>query len=1258
MKATLTAAVIWLCISSLNVFRLQAQGLTFSHLTTNQGLSQSHVCAILKDKKGFMWFGTEDGLNKYDGYTFTHYKEELDNKSSICNSYVLAMLEDKAGNLWIGTSGGLDRFDGVKNKFVHHPDGTLSYSINDIFQDSKDRLWLGTDQGLFLFNSQTGTYKPHQQINRELRKYTTYVSRVLEDNNGNLWVGTEKGLYRYTAATNQIVRYSKKASSTTSIQSDWIKELYKDGTGAIWIGTDGGGLSVYDQKSNSFRSFLHNPLNSRSITHNDILSVMEDRSGNLWIGTENGGISIYDKRTDLFTTYQNNPDDNGTLNNNSVYCIYRDNADNIWIGTYAGGVNFVPRFGRKFDSYRQIANDPRSLSNNVVLAICGDPSGNENYIWIGTDGGGLNLFDRKTKRFTQYRHSYKDRNSISNNHVISVIRVAPDVLGLGFHNGGFDFFNVKTGISKHHLPKANDSRSLSISDVNNLFKDRDGNIWVGTWKGGLNFYNVKDGTFTHYRTNPDDKTSISDNIVTAVFQDTNGDIWVGTYKGLNRLDRARKRFTRYQHDPQNKHSLSNDNVQSILGADHGNLWIGTVGGGVNYFDTSKQTFKAYTEKEGLASNIVFAIQKDRKNILWLSTNNGLSRFDPRTKTFQNFGHSDGLQGNEFRDNSSFQTTDGQLFFGGVNGFSTFHPDSLKKNTFIPPVYITDFLVFNKPVSVGDKHELIHSHISETDLITLSYKESVFTFEFAALNYTVPEKNQYAYKLEGFDAAWNYIGTKRTATYTNLDPGTYTFRVKASNNDGLWNSKGTSLTVVIMPPFWLTWWFKTLMTLFLLGTLYGVYRLRVNRIKAQQVYLQKEVQARTSEVLQQKQELQDQALHMQLLQPKVEQQAAQQQLQESEQRFQEIAENVDEVFWIHSAKPFRLLYVNTAFERVWNTTLEQLKERPLSFMETVLAEDVPAVRAFMEQYKAGIDGELYCRLQTNDAPLRWLLIRSFTIRDEAGNALRHIGIASDVTVQKEKEFVLQKSLLREQELNQLKSQFVSTASHEFRTPMTTIQSSVELIKLYLDAPAATARASIQKHLGVIEKQIAQFSSLLTDVLTIGQIEAGKITYAPRAEDVVGLCETLIDTHFSERADHRSVRLLIEGTPRWVNLDAKLMTHVLMNLLSNAFKFSVTTSPILRVIFSPDNLILQVIDAGIGIPVKEQTSLFQAFFRGSNTNGIQGTGLGLVIARQFVECHGGTLDVESKEKVGTTFTITLPLAVGEPVRQENAPEALTS
>lgn len=368
--------------------------------------------------------------------------------------------------------------------------------------------------------------------------------------------------------------------------------------------------------------------------------------------------------------------------------------------------------------------------------------------------------------------------------------------------------------------------------------------------------------------------------------------------------------------------------------------------------------------------------------------------------------------------------------------------------------------------------------------------------------------------------------------------------------------------------------------------------------------------------------------------------AEEALRESEQRFREIAENVDEVFWIHSANPFRLLYINPAYERVWNTSFQRLRENQFSFMDTVHKEDQLLVWDFIEQYKAGKQGHIYFRLQVADQPLRWLLARTFMIRDTAGNLIRHIGIISDVTGQKEKERVLQQSLLREQELNQLKSQFVSTASHEFRTPLTTIQSSVDLIKLYLDLPPATAKPPIQKHLDVIAKLISQVSSLLSDMLTISRIEAGKIAINPQQADVVAICEDIIATHFSQQTDQRKARLLLEGQPHTVYVDEKLFSHVMVNLLSNAFKFS-KTNPTLHIVFRADTLFLEVIDEGIGIPAKELSALFQAFFRASNTTGIPGTGLGLAISRQFIELMGGHLDIQSQEKVGTICTITLPI-----------------
>ncbi|GGM88416.1 hybrid sensor histidine kinase/response regulator [Dyadobacter beijingensis] len=841
MKAVCYGAVLVLLLCFHAVY---AQEFTprFRRLTTDQGLSQSHVSAILKGQRGFMWFATEDGLNRFDGYKYTHYKHDPADPRSINDSFVLSLLDDEKGQMWVGTSSGLDRYDRDTDAFYHFPHPRYDLAIHTIFRDSRNRMWLGTNRGLYLFDRERGTYQLYRYPGRDVRTESEYVTSIAEGKDYVLWVGTESGLFKLDVKSGNLTAYWQGAHTAVGLKSTWIKALHFDRKGNLWVGTHGGGITLLDPSGNIIRHFVHDRANPWSIAHDDILSIMEDKAGKIWIGTENGGVSIYDPGMQRFTTVRNDPDDRYSLSNNSVYCIYRDNAENVWLGTYAGGVCFLPRFGPKFDAYRQKPNSANSLSNNTVLAICGDSTGND--IWIGTDGGGLNRFDRKTKRFTFYRHRPGDPKSISNDYVMSVVWMARDVLGLGFHNGGFDFLNVKTGEIEHHLSEKNNPNSLSISDINNMTRDRDGNLWLGTWKGGLNFYHVKTKKYTHYRHDSENPASLSDDIVTTIYQDKSGNIWVGTFNGLDLLMPDKRGFIHFRNDPKNRNSISHNKVQSIMEADNGDLWIGTVGGGLCFFDRKRKVFHSYSEKDGLASNVVFAIQRDRSGLLWISTNKGISKFDPKTKTFRNFGISDGLPGNEFRDNSRFETADGQLYFGGINGFISFYPDSLRYNDFIPPVYITGFQVFNRDVAASGTERIFEQQVSEVKSITLRYDQSVITFEFAALSYTVPEKNQYAYMLEGFDAHWNYIGNKRSATYTNLDPGTYTFRVKASNNDGLWNEKGVAVKLIITPPFWLTWWFRMICVVLLAGLIIAIYQIRTYTIRKQKRVLERQIQERT------------------------------------------------------------------------------------------------------------------------------------------------------------------------------------------------------------------------------------------------------------------------------------------------------------------------------------------------------------------------------------------------------------------------------
>jgi signal transduction histidine kinase/ligand-binding sensor domain-containing protein/CheY-like chemotaxis protein len=808
-----------------------------------EGLAQSHVSAILKDREGFMWFGTEDGLDKYDGYTFTHYKNDRNNNHSLGNDQVFDIVEDAAGFLWIATAGGLERFDRQKDVFTHFPGSELIGEIRDILLDGRQRLWLGTATGLYLWRSEKANLIRYRDTAGKTGR-SDFIYKLVEDKAGDLWMATENGLLQFDTTTGVFTRYNADLHNPNSIGTNWIKTVYLDRGGRLWIGTRGNGIAKYDPQKKCFTHFTHDPADQHSLSHNDILSIMEDEAGKIWVGTENGGISILDTVSGRFVTYQNDVNDPASLSNNSVYCLYRDGAGDIWAGTYSGGVNLLSHAGDKFTTYRQTGSSGRGLSNNNVLSISGDET-DEN-IWIGTDGGGLNLFNRRTRTFLHYRHTAA-LASIRTDYVMAVTPLSSGKLAIGYHDGGFDLFDVRKGTFSHHLPPPDDPNRLSLLDVLTICRTREGNCWLGAYKGGLTYYDVPKGTLTNYRHDPLDTGSLSDNVVNSVVEDKEGRIWIATARGLDLLDPVHARFTHYRHVPGNSQSLSNDNVQCLYDDGHDTLWLGTVGGGLAALDKKSRQFAAFTEQQGLANNAIFGILPDDKGNLWLGTHKGLCRFNPLTRAVRNYGISDGLQGDEFKHGSFYKAPDGECFFGGVDGFSTFYPDSLRDNPVIPPVYITDFQIFNKSVTIGPKAGEMPQSISETRLINLSYEQSVITLSFAALNYTSPEKNQYAYKLDGFEKNWNYVGNRRTATYTNLDPGTYTFRVKASNNDGIWNEQGTYLVMVIAPPFWLSWWFRLAVALVVIGLGLSFYLVRTNAIKVQRKHLQQLVAQRTEEL---------------------------------------------------------------------------------------------------------------------------------------------------------------------------------------------------------------------------------------------------------------------------------------------------------------------------------------------------------------------------------------------------------------------------
>ncbi|SKB81965.1 hybrid sensor histidine kinase/response regulator [Dyadobacter psychrophilus] len=867
MRKTFT--FLFLFLSFVTHSFSQDRNAVFRHLTTGQGLSQNNVTCIVKDKHGFMWFGTQDGLNKFDGYKFTVYRNDPRNPQSISHNYIHTIFEDRQGRLWIGTDdGGLSRFNSDKDTFTNYlhkagdNNSLANNKVHAIDQDKSGNIWVGTiGGGVSILNPQKNTFRNFSSDPGASGSLSNnIVSDITVDSKGTVWIATGGGgLNKFNAATNSFLNYKNDPADPASLSINDLNEVLEDSRGRLWIATEGGGLNLFNPNTGKFTVFRHQDGQPAGLSHNDVISLEEDKNGKLWIGTRNGGINVLHENGD-FVHYKYDKNDVGGLNNGSIYTMFCDPQGTMWVGTYSGGINVMDHELLKFGLYKTNTNDPGSLNNDNVLTVMEDVEGK---IWAGTDGGGINVLDRKAGKITQFMHDPGRENSIASNYVIAICEDEARDIWIGNYKGGLSLYDRKTA-SFRNLNKSDNPASAIYANIHVMTNDESRHcLWIGTSRGLLKYDKVS-GNVTEYRANANVSGSISSDLILSVFVDSEKMLWVGTEgSGLNLFDEKNNRFTAFKSDPKEAKSLSNNQVNAIYEDRSRKIWVAT-NGGLNLFDKKNRTFKHYQKSDGLPNDVVQGITEDDHGLLWISSNKGLSRFNPKTTEFRNFDFSDGLQQGSFNRLSLFRNKAGLIFIGGQYGLNFFHPDSIKYNAFIPPVFITDFQIFNQPVNNRDKDSPIDNQISAAREITVSYAQSMLSFEFTALNYTLSEKNQYAYQLVGFDKDWIYSGTNRKATYTNLDPGDYVFKVKASNNDGVWNEQGTSIILHVTPPFWKTIWFRALAIMCIAGGIYAVYRWRVGAIKRQKDLLQTQVEERTVEVIRQKHELELQSADLQIM----------------------------------------------------------------------------------------------------------------------------------------------------------------------------------------------------------------------------------------------------------------------------------------------------------------------------------------------------------------------------------------------------------
>jgi signal transduction histidine kinase/ligand-binding sensor domain-containing protein len=1157
----------------------QNRNMVFSKFSKEQGLSNLFINEILQDKQGFLWIGTWNGLFRYDGYQFKVYKPVESDPATISNG-ILHFTKDNNERIWIISPTGLTMFDKKKERFkcVYTNDSLISDYFTSLLLDSKGILWLGThSEGIWTLNinNKTDFYKTKPNFkrfehdnNNPNSVSSNLIYGAFEDKQSNIWINaSNKIVDLYNPQTGNFEHYPINIPNIENQATRVIMDL-EDSEGLYWFSTFNAGIFSWNKKHNVFKQYLHEE-GKNSISVNVISNIRQAEDGIFWISTDGGGVSLYNKKTGLFDYCKNEITNPNSVSSNGIDLTFEDKSGVFWIGTLNLGLNKYEADKTKFGLHISNPFDENSLNNKSVTSIIEDKDGN---FWIGTDGGGLNFWDKKTQKFKHFLNNPNNPNSISGNAVVCLAEDFEENIWIGTYAHGLNCYNKKEDKFIRFAHKTNDKYSLSHNNIWALLVDKKNNLWVGSLEGTLNLFDRKTNRFYQYKNDPNDTNSFVERYLTNLFEDSRHYLWIATSGELEmvKLDDydfnnpfPKLKFNHYRHN-KNKSSLSSSNVYCIFEDHEGNMWFGTDGEGLNKLNIKTNQFSVFSAKDGLPDKSIKAILEDNDYYLWVSTTNGISKFNPKTKSFRNYDYTDGLQDYYFS-NAHCKSADGKLLFGGPNGFNIIDPRSLTTNRIPPKVVLTDFKVYNHSVAVGqeiDGNIILKKSINETDTLILSYKVNFFSFEFTALDFKNPDKNKYTYKLDGFDNQWHSTDAKnRIATYTNLDAGKYTFRVKASNNDGVWNEKGISLQIVILPPWWKTWWFRAIVLLAIIVSVFTFYWVRLALYRKRQQELLILVRQRTQELEKSNELLLER-------QTQIEKQAAE--LQNKTEILQE--------------------------------TNELLNDNQVKIEEQ--AEE--------------------------------LRIHSDNLKE-----------ANDLLLENQKLIQKQSEKLAENNeqlslLNATKDKFFSIIGHDLRNPFNvTIGSSEMLLKSFDRLPPE----KIRKFLELIYNASKNGNTLLDNLLQWSRTQTSRISYLPSKLKLLTVFEQAIALLESD-ALRKNITLEKMIDPDIIVMADENMTKTIFrNLVSNAIKFTHEKGNVtIKAAIDNQFVEITVSDTGVGIPLENIDKLFRidTTITTKGTLKESGTGLGLILCKEFVEKHDGKIWVESEEGKGSKFKFTLPLA----------------
>jgi PAS domain S-box-containing protein len=1252
--------LIFILISYYSIISGQGQEYKIGQITPEQGLSQSTVNCILQDKHRFMWFGTQNGLNKYNGYDFTVYKPQMRDSGSISNNVIRIIYEDSYGYLWAGTENGLNRYNHETEKFTHYWNKTKdttsigSNVVLSIVEDSRKQLWVGTKGG--------GLCKYDREENKFIRFYNEYspesnnIYVIIEDNLNNdfILIGTTQGLYKFDKANEIFVPYARETDSKNKIVTN-IRALSQDKDGNIYIGSWGEGLFKYNYRSNELTRYFGS-LNYRFLKYNYVMSLFMDVQDMLWIGTRDGGLVKLNTANDQFSF----PDDYSSfssLRNQVIMSLYKSNSGIIWVGTkYYGIYKVVPSY-KKFRLHKIAGKGIEDTDNNVITSVLVD---SDDILWMGTLNKGLGKYDMAADKFRIYKHNPFNINSISSNNILTIIESSENnrkYFWIGTDGGGLCKFIPGSGMFINYRSIETKPNTLCNNHVYTLLEYDSEHLLIGTRGsahcGGFDLFNYKTKKFVDIKNIHDSKDSFSSNLVYKIFKDRFGIIWIGTKgRGLNEFivkninaEKSEEigEFKRYMFDPDNPESINNNDVLSIYEDKAGVLWIGTGGGGLNRFDRNKDSFTHFTEEDGLANNIVYGILEDGRNNLWISTGNGLSKFNPKTKEFVNYDIKDGLQDNVFNLGAYCKSKSGELYFGGVNGCNSFYPDSIKENLHIPEIIITKFLLHKKD-TVIDARSYTNKSLRTLKEIKLPYNINDISFEFAALEYSSPLKNKYKYQLEGYNSDWiKTDASRRFANYTNLKHGRYLFKVIASNEDGNWNEEGTSISIIIGRPFWKSIWFILLLVAIATGILTFVMISWLKKYKLEKYELEKKVEESIFDERNQLRTLMDNMPDLIYI-------------KDRQSRF--ILGN-KKVAAVMGTIPKNLIgktdfdfYTYELASRFYNDeqTLIKTGKPKINYEEPGLDEHgnriilsttkIPLKNKQGEVVGLVGIGRNITRLKNIEKELRENtqdLLNTNQLLEERQEEIQQQ--SEELAAQTEN---LRHANIELERLNKTKDKFFSIIAHDLKNPFHAIIGFSELLRKDFHQMDDEQKIGLLELINISSESAF---SLLENLLQWARTQTDKIKFSPENIDIHDIVASTVDFH---RISAEKKKIVIKSHVKknyFAYADKNMITTVIRNLISNAIKFTESKGKIEIACNGDENFVeITISDNGIGINMDNLDNLFRidSYYSTSGTLGESGTGLGLIICKEFIEKNKGTIKVESEEGKGSAFTFTLPAA----------------